>query len=113
MILGVLLLENMRNVFSNFESDHAPLAVSFGRPNRPIVGELPIPRWICKHPNFKYHLNTLIDSVCILDLDVSQQLFVYKKCIREAAKRVRGDCLFLDPQGALSTKLVLFEGSLV
>jgi hypothetical protein len=40
-------------------------------------------------------------------LDVSQQLSVYKKCIREAAKRVRGDCLFLDPQGALSTKLVL------
>ena len=26
---------------------------------------------------------------------------------KEAANRVRGDCLFLDPRGALSTKLVL------
>ena len=32
---------------------------------------------------------------------------VFTKCIREAAKRVRGDCLFLDPQGAFSNKLVL------
>ena len=93
--------------FANFESDHAPLALCFGRPLRLKIGELPIPRWICKHPNFKYHLNLLIDSVCILDLEVSQQLFIHKKCIREAAKRVRGDCLFLDPQGAFSNKLVL------
>ena len=93
--------------FANFESDHAPLALCFGRPLRLKIGELPIPRWICKHPNFKYHFNLLIDSVCILDLEVSQQLYIYKKCIREAAKRVRGDCLFLDPQGAFSNKLVL------
>jgi hypothetical protein len=60
--------------FANFESDHAPLALCFGRPIRLKIGELPIPRWICKHPNFKYHLNLLIDSVCILDLEVSHQL---------------------------------------
>ena len=34
-------------------------------------------------------------------------MIMYKMCIREASKRVRGDCLFLDPKGASSTKLVL------
>ena len=57
--------------------------------------------------HLQYHMNLLVDSVCILDLEVSQQLVIYKKCIREAAKRVRADCLFLDPQGAFSNKLIL------
>ena len=61
----------------------------------------------CKHPTFKYHLDSLIDSAMVLDLEVSQQLIIYKKCLKEAAKRVRGECLFLDSQGAISAKLVL------
>ena len=48
-------------------------------------------------PIFKYHSNSLIDSVYILDLEVSQQLLVYKKCILEAAKPVGADCLSMDP----------------
>ena len=43
----------------------------------------------------------------VLDLEVSQQLVIYKKCMTEVAKRVRGEYLFLDSQGAISAKLVL------
>ena len=77
--IGWSVVGKPEECFANFESDHAPLAVGFGRPSRPRVGELPIPRWNCKHPNFQYHLNSLIDSICSLGLEVSQQLFIYQK----------------------------------
>ena len=95
--IGCSVVGKTEECLAHFESDHAPLAVGFGRTYRPRVGELFFPQWICKHPNLQYHLNSLIDSICFVDLEVSRQLFVYKKCIREAAKRARGDCLFLDP----------------
>ena len=43
----------------------------------------------------------------VLDFEVSQQLIIYKKCMKGAAKRVRGECHFLDSQDAISAKLVL------
>ena len=105
--IGCSVVGEPEESFVNGERDHAPLAVCFGRCFRSPTGDLLIPRWICKHPNFQYHLNSLIASVCTLDLEVFQQLIIYKKCIREAAKRVCGDCSSWDPQGAFSAKLVL------
>ena len=93
--------------FANGDSDHAPIALAFGRCFRPPTSDPPIPRWVCKHPNYKYHVDSLCASVSILNLEVLQQLVVYKKCLKEAAKRVRGECLFLDSNGANSAKLVL------
>ena len=75
--IGCSVVGKPEECFAHFESDHAPLAVGFGRPSRPKIGELPIPGWICKHPNFQYHLSTLIDSVCIVDLEVSSKINVY------------------------------------
>ena len=77
----------------------------------PPASDPPISRRICKHPNFKLHLDSLCDSVSVLDLEVSQQLSVCRKCLKEAAKRVRGGCLFLDATGAISAKLVLLSVS--
>ena len=53
------------------------------------------------------HLESLTSSISILNLEVPRQLIIYKKCMREAAKRVRNECLFLDSSGGESTKLIL------
>ena len=93
--------------FSSGLSDHAPISLGFGGCVLPTSKTPPVPRWICKHPNFKMHLESLTSSISIFNLEVGHQLMMYKKCIRAAAKRVRNECLFLDSSGAESTKLVL------
>ena len=93
--------------FSNGESDHAPVALGFGRCFHPPAADPPIARWICKHPNFQMHLSSLTTDIDILGLGVDRQLIVYKKCLKEAARRVRNECLYLNPDGGEATKLVL------
>ena len=76
--IGCSVLGISEETFVKGESDHAPLAVCFGKCFRPPTGDLPIPRWICKHPNFGYHLNSLIDSICILDRSLSTAYYLQK-----------------------------------
>ena len=42
--IGCSVVGKPEECFANYESDHAPIAVSFGRPSRPAVGELFIPK---------------------------------------------------------------------
>ena len=94
-------------VFAEGESDHAPVALGLGRHSNSEIAESPIPRWVTKHPNFKVHLNSLTDYVRILALNVSEQLLIYKSCMREAARRVRNEALYFNPDGSAERKIVL------
>ena len=94
-------------VFADGESDHAPGALGFGGHIKAKVAESPIPRWVSKHPNFKVHLKSLMDYIAILTLAVFEQLLSYKSCMREAARRVRNESLFLNPDGSAEMKIVL------
>ena len=94
-------------VFSRGESDHAPTALCFGKGNRSVASDPPIPAWITKHLNFKMHLSSLIKYVDIFSLKVADQLDTYNSCIKEAALRVRNEALFCNPDGTEEKKLVL------
>ena len=94
-------------VSADGESDHAPVALGFGRHIKAKVAESPFPRWVTKHPNFKVHLKSLTDYIGILTLDVSEQLLSYKSCMREAARRVRNESRFLNPDGSAEGKIAL------
>ena len=94
-------------VISAGESDHAPISLCFGRQIKTSVAESPIPRWVTKHPNFKAHLKSLTEHTGILTLDVAEQLVGYKFCIKEAARRVRNEALFTNPDGSGERKIVL------
>ena len=87
-------------VFAAGESDHAPIALGFGRNARCSIAAPPVPRWVTKHPSYKWHLNSLTNDIDILALDVSEQLIVYKSCMKEAARRVRNETLYLNPDGS-------------
>ena len=89
------------------ESDHAPVALGFGRQSKSEIAESPIPRWVTKHPNFKVHLKSLTDFIGILALNVSEQLLTYKSCMREAARRVRNEALYLNPGGSAEREIAL------
>ena len=69
-------------VFADGESDHAPVALGFGRHIKAKVAESLIPRRITKHPNLKVQLKSLTDYIGTLTLDVSEQLLSYKSCMK-------------------------------
>ena len=46
-------------------------------------------------------------SVSIFSLDATEQLDVYKSCLKEAARRVRNEALVENPDGSQEKKLVL------
>ena len=94
-------------VFAAGESDHAPISLCFGRHIKSSLADSPVPKWVSKHPNYKVHLKSLTNCIDILALDVSEQLLVYKSCLREAARRVRNEALFLNPDGSAEKKNVL------
>ena len=52
-------------------------------------------------------IHILTDYIDILSSDVSEQLLSYKSCMREAARRVRNESLFLNPDGSAEMKMVL------
>jgi hypothetical protein len=86
-------------VFARGESDHAPTALSFGKSSRCAASDPPIPAWITKHPSFKYHVSSLVESVEFFSLKSSEQLNTYNSCIKEAARRVRNEALYTNPDG--------------
>ena len=94
-------------VFARGESDHAPTAFSFGKSVRCAASDPPIPAWITKHFNFKSHVSSLVESVDIFSLKPAEQLNTYNSCIKEAARRVRNEALFSNPDGTEEKKLVL------
>ena len=93
--------------FADRESDHAPIALSFGVQSKSVIADPPVPRWVTKHPNYKDHLKSLTDYIGILALEVSEQLIAYKACMREAARRVRNESLYSKPDGSAERKIVL------
>ena len=93
--------------FSVGESDHAPISLCFGRQVKTTIGDSPIPKWVAKHPNYKVHLKSLTEYIGIRALDVSEQLLTYKDCMKEAARRVRNETLYLNPDGSAERKIVL------
>ena len=94
-------------VFARGESDHAPTALSFGRSVRSSASAPPIPSWITKHLNFKVHVSSLVECVDIFSLQPSDQLKAYNSCLKEAARRVRNESFFANPDGSEEKKLVL------
>ena len=98
---------NPEQSFADGESDHAPIALSFGRYTKSTIADPPVPRWVSKHPNYKVHLKSLTDYIGILALEVSEQLLAYKDCMREAARRVRNESLYSNPDGSAERKIVL------
>ena len=94
-------------VFARGESDHAPTALSFGKRVRCAASDPPIPAWITKHLSFKIHVSSLAESVDIFSLKPADQLNTYNACIKEAARRVRNEALFTNPDGTEEKRLVL------
>ena len=72
-------------VFARGESDHAPTALSFGKSVRSVASEPPIPAWITKHINFKFHVSSLGEYVDIFTLKPAEQLSTSNSCIQEVA----------------------------
>ena len=94
-------------MFARGESDHAPTALSFGKSVRSVASEPPIPAWITKHINFKFHVSSLGEYVDIFTLKPAEQLNTSNSCIKEAARRVRNEALYTNPDGSEEKKLVL------
>ena len=69
-------------------SDHAPFVVSLGKQIRSSSSSHPLPKFVCKHPQFERHVHALASSCDILGLPVHKQLTTLKTCFREASKRV-------------------------
>ena len=76
--IGCCVVGTPEEIFANGDTDHAPVALCSGRCFRPPASDPPIPRWVGKHPNFMFHLDSLCGSVSVLDFEVSQQSIVYK-----------------------------------
>jgi len=52
-------------------------------------------------------VSCLVKCVDIFSLPPSEQLNAYNSCIKEAARRVRNESLFANPDGSEEKKLVL------
>ena len=68
----------------------------------------PIPAWITKHPSFKLHVSSLVESVDIFPFKPSEQLNTYNSCVKEAARRVRNEALYTTPDGTEEKTGIVF-----
>ena len=59
-------------------SDHAPFTISFGRKTPASNSTPPLPKFVCKHPNFKFNLESLVHDVNMHNLPPRKCLPVYK-----------------------------------
>ena len=57
-------------------SDHAPLLVSFGRHGRTDSSNFYLPKFVCTHPEFKLHVNSIALYCDLLEIPVHRQLAV-------------------------------------
>jgi len=88
-------------------SDHAPLEVAFCQKKGATIQAPSIPKHICKMPQFAEIVAKMVDNVALFGLPDHQQLFIYKKLLREASRHVRDFLLTHFPNGNESERMVI------
>ena len=71
-------------------SDHAPMLVCFGRKPK-FEASNSIPKFVCKHPNFKMHVDKCSEYIDVLSFSDHEQLAILKKCFKVASLKVLQD----------------------
>jgi len=88
-------------------SDHAPVVFSFSCQHTIRNASNSVPKFICKHPEFKIQLDALVEECKLFTLPNHKQLPVYKTCIKEAARKVRQLIHLQDDNSVQSRRLLL------
>ena len=88
------------------QSDHCPVAYTFGIRDLKPGTSRPIARNICKDPSFAIYSASCAEAIKLVRQPPHEILRLYNKVLLTSARRVRDDNLFLLPDGSDNMRLV-------
>ena len=88
-------------------SDHAPFIVFLGFKIKSACTNS-VPKFVCKHPNFKMHVDSFSVYCDLENLPVHRKLATYKLCFKEASKKVLLDIQH-DEAGSIEPQRLAFS----